>query len=262
MHDLPPETVDEEPLVPYIEEAQVHSPALILDDLEFEIEEVPSHLPPLQTKRATRSDLFRLAHFLHDEYQNEITWKDYASMIGSSIDFLQNCTEMSIIEKRKAILITLDYVIAQTDVPFLPVGTFEPIFESLIIPFTDFALETRSGRLIFHTERAQVITPFREATPSSERLESFAKGILRLWESGFHWHDFAKAARISIAFLLTFEEVSRAELRSGTTDIITMLINASDQSLLPEDFNQKIFESFIVPFSEVIIPLEKANGSI
>lgn len=254
MQDLPPESMDEEPLIPYVEEAQEYATEIIQDEIVYPLEEAPVALFPLEKDHATRADLFRLAHFLHEAHSQGITWKDYATMIDTAIDYLASCTQMSNSDKRNAIVTTLNYVIAQIEMPFLPEGTFEPLFESLLIPFIDLALETRSGCL--------TVESFREERPTIERLRTFAQGMTHLWQSSLNWDDFAQATRLSIAFLLTFEDTSRTDLCTGMRDILQMLVETTAPHHLPEDFNEEIFYAFTGAFSEVIIPLEPKNGSL
>jgi len=258
MNDLPPETIDEEPLIPYIEEAQTEETKITVDDIA--VEEYPSFLSPLAKTKASRADLFQLAHILHEEYPNGFTWKDYATMIDICIDYLHDCSEMTLFGKREAILTTLNYVIAQTQQPFLPESSLDPLFESLIVPFIDLALEARIGKITLRTERPEQIKAFRTEKLTMDRLQEFSKEITRLWQSGYKWHDFAQAARVSILFLLTFEDISRFEIREGLITILQTLIDKADSEHLPEDFNEAIFNTFIEAFSEVLIPIPKKNG--
>ncbi|WP_420420777.1 hypothetical protein [Simkania sp.] len=252
VHDLPPETIDEEPLIPYIEEAETLKDSIVVDGVE--VLETPFSLPTPPDKKATREDLFYLAHVLHESYQSGFAWKDYAIMIQIGLDYLQNCTEMSAEQKREAILTTLNYVIAQTDEPFLPEETFAPLFESLLVPFIDLALEARSGILALEAKKLESVRPPRDGKPTPRRLQEFTKGITNLWQSGYEWDDLAKAARVAILFLMTFEEISPEEMREGVVDILQLLLASATSEELPSDFNEKIFSSFTEAFSDAIIP--------
>lgn len=254
MHDLPPETVDEEPLIPYVEEAQLPQDSIVID--EIEVQESPFTLPFPAQDKVTREDLFYLAHVLHESYQVGFSWKDYATMIQIGLDYLQNCTEMSPLEKREAILTTLNYVIAQTDDPFLPEETFTPLFESLLVPFIDLALEARSGILALEAKKLESVRPLREGKPTPKRLQEFTKGITNLWQSGYQWNDLAQAARVAVLFLMTFDEISHDEMREGVVDILHLLLASATSEELPEDFNEKIFSSFTEAFSDAIIPTQ------
>jgi hypothetical protein len=252
VHELPPETIDGEPLIPYIEEAESLQGSIVIDGIE--VVEVPFSLPTPPDKKATREDLFYLAHVLHTTYQVGFGWKDYAIMIQIGLDYLQNCTEMSLLEKREAILTLLNYVIAQTDGPFLPEETFAPLFESLLIPFIDLALEARSGVLALEAKKLEAVRPLREGKPTPKRLQEFTKGITNLWQSGYEWNDLAQAARVAILFLMTFEEISLEEMRVGVVDILHLLLDSATAEELPTNFNKKIFSSFTEAFSNAIIP--------
>ena len=252
MHDLPPETVDQEPLIPYVEEAQTSETPIIVD--EMEVQEAPFALPTPPEKIASREDLFYLAHVLHESYQVGFSWKDYATMIQIGLDYLESCTEMTSLEKREAILTTLNYVIAQTADPFLPEETFTPLFESMLVPFIDLALEARTGILTHEAEKLESVRPPREGKPSALRLQEFAKGITNLWQTGYEWTDFAKAARVAVLFLMTFDEISHEEMREGVVDILHLLLDSASSEELPEDFNERIFSSFTEAFSNELIP--------
>lgn len=254
MHDLPPETVDEEPLIPYVEEAETSQDTIVVD--EIQVQETPFSLPTPPDKKASREDLFYLAHVLHESYQVGFSWKDYATMIQVGLDYLESCTEMTALEKREAILTTLNYVIAQTDEPFLPEKTFTPLFESLLIPFIDLALEARSGILALEAKRLESVRPPREGKPTPKRLQEFTKGITNLWQSGYQWNDLAQAARVSVLFLMTFEEISHEEMREGVVDILHLLLASATSEELPEDFNETIFSAFTEAFTGAIIPTQ------
>ena len=55
VHELPPETIDGEPLIPYIEEAESLKGSIVIDGIE--VVEVPFSLPTPPDKKATRNDV-------------------------------------------------------------------------------------------------------------------------------------------------------------------------------------------------------------
>jgi len=219
MHDLPPETVDEEPLVPL---------EVLSLSKELDAEEQTS-FPKPSSSLVTRQDLFTAADFFRSLYPDGLTWTDLGTLILKCSSYLTPCHAMSNEEKVEAIQTLLDYVVVQMDSQFVPK-----------ILFDDYCNKFLSPLILFSLEKSQIenegIFMYQNLPPGAEKkdLEELFKNFMYFGGgAGENWDQIAK-----FAFLLTLSQHGSGSAKKA----FNLFKIALEQKPLPYDVD---IESFL-----------------
>jgi len=232
MQEMPQQPPDFEVVIP-IGEQEEGLFEIISDDLSFVVVEKPI----LPVTKLQEQDLFNIARFLYPNYVRGFTWSELPHLIHEILTFIIPNPEMCTIEKQKATIQTLHYIMVSIDPLYLPEKATNPFFEELLPPFINLAL-------MFPQEK-KAIRPSREEPLSSGNLSDYIYHISQLFNNGFDWTDMAAATRYALTYTLSYANLSFEEQHDAVYTILETLIANSPASELPPHFDDKLFKEFL-----------------
>lgn len=195
--------------------------------------------------KPTKADYQYCAKSIHEIFADGFQWYDLASIMKLSLQYLNNFFSLSIQEKRLAVQEIINYVIDETDTPYLPDVFFDPIFKILVPSFVELIIPDSIDEII----------PL-EKIAGNLSIETISDFILQIENdcSGYlHWEDVAKITRRTIKFVNQYIEVTVSEKKEKAKEIIEKVLKNTNMSYLPDFFVDNILKDISHGFVDHII---------
>ena len=84
-----------------------------------------------KSNKPTDDDLKNAAISIKEIFEDGFEWRDIASLMKLSLEYVDNFFTMDGLDKKEAVLEIIDFVIDETDTPYLPDCITDPIFKAL-----------------------------------------------------------------------------------------------------------------------------------
>ena len=196
------------------------------------------------TIEPTDKDLLDIAYEIKALFDDGFQWKDIASMMKISIDYLDDFLDLSIDQKRDALIKIFNHLVDITDVPFIPDSFIDPIFKKVIPSFVPIILPDSFDELF-----PKIYNP---ETLDEKAAVEYGKRIIATFDDGFQWMDIAVVARYSISICSEFISLTTQEKIDLAKGIISYIIDETDFPKVPDFMIDPIVEELSHGFIEQI----------
>jgi len=193
----------------------------------------------------TEDDLKNCATAIQEIFADGFQWGDISDVMKLSIQYLNNFLSISLTDKRACVLKIFDYVIENTDTPYLPDYYFDPIFSILAEAFVNVVIPDSVDEII----------PYDKITGdfSSELISEFTEELKNDFADGFQWSDVAAITGKSIKFVHQFLDTSKADKKQVAKDIISSVIEHTDIPYVPDFLVDSLLNEIACGFVDNIV---------
>lgn len=218
-------------------------------------EETPQEKEPLVVVEnpAEEKDLLAFALSVCAVLEDGFQWSDIGPIVAWSIDYVNRFAHLTIEGQKADVKEIFNYIIDNTETPYLPDGFTDPLFKSLFSPFLDLAFAAFSGEL--HAE----VNPLSDPTiaPTVEELKRYAYDICRTFGDGFQLEDLATVVRLAIESIEPFVTLTVEQRREAIVQIVYYVIDITDTPYLPDPWVDPIMKAMTPPFVDFILDIRE-----
>ncbi|NGX43870.1 MAG: hypothetical protein K1060chlam3_00026 [Candidatus Anoxychlamydiales bacterium] len=214
------------------------------------LEEVqkPMDIKPLlveKSNKPTDEEYKKAAISIKEIFEDGFQWRDLASLMKLSLEYVNNFFTMDGLDKKEAVLNIIDFVIDETDTPYLPDCITDPIFKALASSFVN----------IIMPDSIDTIAPNKtiESEITLDDIEEFISDIKESFKDGFQLRDIASITIETIKFTSEFINTTADEKKQITKDIVNELIESIEISFIPENFSDSILKALADGFIDASI---------
>ena len=172
---VPPEDFKAPPAI-YVNVEEVQKP-MDIKPLPIDIKPLPLEKPNKPTEEEYKKAAISIKEIFEDGFQ----WRDIASLMKLSLEYADNFFTMDGLDKKETVLNIIDFVIDETDTPYLPDCITDPIFKALANSFVN----------IIMPDSIDTISPNKkiEGEITLDDIEEFISDIKEGFKDGFQLHD-------------------------------------------------------------------------
>lgn len=143
-------------------------------------------------------------------------------------------------EQKARIIQILDYIIDNTDTPYLPDYYFDPLFKSLVRPSVDVLFNVKKGSSRFSPET-------REGPITQMDLQAFVATMRSTYDDGFQWTDIAVYLESIVEFVLGYKNLSQEDQLNAAVAGVNMIIDTISVGPFSSTITQPLLKSFSRP---------------
>ncbi|NGX32814.1 MAG: hypothetical protein K1060chlam4_00867 [Candidatus Anoxychlamydiales bacterium] len=198
-----------------------------------------------KSNKPTDDDLKNAAISIKEIFEDGFEWRDIASLMKLSLEYVDNFFTMDGLDKKEAVLEIIDFVIDETDTPYLPDCITDPIFKALASSFIN----------IIMPDSIDTISPNKkvEGEITLNDIEEFVSDIKEGFKDGFELHDIANITIETIKFTSEFIDTTVDEKKEMAKDIVNELIESIEIPFIPENFSDSILKALADGFIDASI---------
>lgn len=202
-------------------------------------------LPIENSNKPSADDLKKAAISIKDIFEDGFQWNDIASLMKFSLKYVENFFTLDGSEKKEAVLEIIDYVIDETDTPYLPDFITDPIFKALADSFVNIIMPDSIDKIAPNKKIEGEIT--------LDDIEEFVNDIKEGFKDGFQVHDIANITIETIKFTSEFIDTTVNEKKQIAKDIVNELIESIEIPFVPENFSDSILKALADGFIDVSV---------
>ncbi|NGX63119.1 MAG: hypothetical protein KR126chlam6_00526 [Candidatus Anoxychlamydiales bacterium] len=214
---VPPEEVTNPPAYIMVEETK--------KDIDPSIKIKSSDMP-------THEDYQKILSSLNDVFTDGFQWQDIAVIMKFSSNYLKDYFSLDAQKKKEAVLAIIDYIIDNTDTPYLPDFITDPIFKILASSFVDIVIPEPDTENKYFAETKDEISP--------ENVSEFIDEIKQEFSDGLEIKDIATITQKTISFVQQFIYADTDEKKLLAKEIVAEFIETLSIPLLPNHFSHTI----------------------
>lgn len=181
--------------------------------------------------------------------EDKLEWKDIPVVMEMSAKMLGHFSKLTVEMKRDCLIDVLNYVIDNTDTPWLPDRLTDPFFKAMIPPFA----------YIFITDDflAEIDFTVPQELVESKDFVGVAEMIRAKFSDGFRWSDLTFAIGAAFTFGEQLTDLSWEERGDVMIDLVDYIVDNTDTPWMPDSFSDPIFKAFAHTTIQVMVMSKK-----
>lgn len=202
-------------------------------------------LPVENPNKPTTDDYKTAANSIKEVFADGFQWHDIATLMKLSLKYIDDFFNLDGLDKKKAVLEIIDFVIDETDTPYLPDFITDPIFKALANEFVNIIMPDSIDKITPTNKMDSEIT--------LQDIEEFVKEIKEEFEDGFQIQDIADITCKTLQFACGFMNTTADDKKQTAKDIVEELIKNISIPFIPESFSDSILTALADGFIDISV---------